>query len=287
MQGRRIIIKRHSEKGILADLHIHSEHSHDSKTPISEIKSVARNSNINIICITDHCDIQYCDRIDVEKLITDSIADAKRHNKNDDIQVLSGVEIGEALWNTQQAKRIVALEGLDQVIGAVHAVRFEGYTQPYSRIDFSTFTQPQLKAYLDTYFDDVLETVTATKFDILAHLTCPLRYINGNYARGIDCHMFQDKIKVILSEVIKREIVLEVNTSNCGSNYDEFMPEEWILKMYSEMGGQLLSCGSDAHISQHVAHHFDRFYKTLKKYNFHYLCYFKDRQLHKYLINEI
>ncbi len=272
------------EKNITADIHLHSEHSHDSVCHIADMKAAAKEKGIDIICIADHCDIEYCDEIDVEKIITDSIADSKYHNQDDGIQVLSGVEIGETFWNTKLAEKVVKLEGLDQIIGSVHAVRYDGYTQPYSLIDFSEFTRAEVEKYIDIYFDDVLERIKTTEFDILAHLTCPLRYINGKYGRAIDCHMYEHKIKAILEEIIQRKIALEVNTSNCGSSYDEFMPEEWIVKMYKEMGGQLITFGSDAHIAENVGHQFSRLREMLIKYGFSYACYFKNRCIHKYLI---
>ncbi len=266
---------------IITDVHMHSEHSHDSECLLADISATAEKKGVDIVCITDHCDIEFCDEIDVEDIIAKSIADAKLHNQNSKVEILSGVEIGEAIWNTQAAEKIVALEGLDQIIGSVHAVRYAGYTQPYSAIDFSIFTEQELAAYLEAYFDDVLEMAATAEFDILAHLTCPLRYINGKYARGVDCHAYQDKIEKILSHIIKREIALEVNTSTCGSKYNEFMPEEWIVKLYKDMGGQLVTCGSDAHVAENIAHEFGRLYNMLIKCGFHEVCYFKDRKIHK------
>ena len=46
-------------------------------------------------------------------------------------------------------------------------------------------------------------------FDVLTHLTCPLRYINGKYNRGIDISIFNREIEEILQEIIKKEIALE------------------------------------------------------------------------------
>ncbi len=276
--------KQNLKNNITADIHLHSEHSHDSECRISDVLEKAKQKGIDIICITDHCDVEFFKEIDVKKIITDSIADAKYHNRDSDIEVLSGVEIGEALWNKELAKEIIALDDLDEIIGSVHAVRFDGYTKPYSLIDFSPFTKEQIEKYLDVYFDDVLDTVRETEFDILAHLTCPLRYINGKYGKNIDCHIYEDKIKTILSEIIQREIALEVNTSNCGSSYDEFMPEEWIVKMYKDMGGGLITLGSDSHVAENVGHEFDRLKEMLKKYNFNNALFFKNRCMHKYSI---
>ena len=60
-------------------------------------------------------------------------------------------------------------------------------------------------------------------FDILAHLTCPLRYIKGKYGIEVDITVFEEKISEILTLIIKREIALEVNTSSFDL-LNDFMP---------------------------------------------------------------
>ncbi len=276
-------IKPESRKGIIADVHIHSEHSHDSVCPVHDIKESALNKNVDIICVTDHCDIEYADKIDVKQIALDSIIDVKKLNafNNSAILINSGAEIGESFWNYEEAEKLINLEGVDQLIGSVHAVRYDGYTQPYSQIDFSKMDIGTVKKYLSTYFDDVITLIETTDFDILAHLTCPLRYINGKYGIGIDCMEYKNKIDTILSMIIERGIALEVNTSCKNSNYDEYMPESWIIKLYREMGGNLITCGSDAHISDNIAHCFTELFEMLKNIGFKYICYYKNRDIYQ------
>ena len=73
----------------------------------------------------------------------------------------------------------------------------------------------------------MLEMIEGCDFDILAHLTCPLRYINGKYAMDVDCKMYENKIKSILERIIERKIALEINSSCVyeGSRYCELIPE--------------------------------------------------------------
>ncbi len=272
--------------GVIGDLHVHSEHSHDSQCRIADIRTCAEKKGIRVVCITDHCDIEFCDEVDIERTVRESIADAKRQNQGDAVEIFAGVEIGEAIWNRKKAKKILALEGLDQVIGSVHAVRYREWTQPYSRIDFSLFSKAELRLYLEAYFDDVWEMVTTTDLDILAHLTCPLRYINGKYGRGIDCRLYENKIRAILQETIARGIALEVNTSCCDSSYDTWMPEEWIITVYQEMGGKLITCASDSHVAERVGYRFDKLYEMLKRHGFRQVCYFKNRRLCKLKIGD-
>ncbi len=264
-------------EGIITDVHMHSEFSHDSTCPIIDSANEAKGKGIDIITITDHCDIEYADTMNLQEIFTNETKAID--NGEYPVTVLKGIEIGEGFWNIEQTNRLLVNNKLDQVIGSVHATHYPNYTMPYSTIDFSKFDISEIEEYLDVYFNDMIEMIQTMDMDILGHITCPLRYINGKYNRDVDCHKYEGKIEVILKEIIKRGIVLEINTSNCGSNYDEFMPEEWIIKRYKDLGGHLIACGSDAHISDNVGHSFGRLMKMLHKYNFKYVCYFKDRYI--------
>ena len=55
----------------------------------------------------------------------------------------------------------------------------DGIPDSYSRIDFGSMTMDKIIAFVDLYYDKMLEMIENTSFDILTHLTCPLRYING------------------------------------------------------------------------------------------------------------
>ncbi len=272
-------------EGVIADVHIHSEFSHDSVCPIIDSANRAKEKGIDIIAITDHCDIEHADSIDLQGVFTN----VKKSIDNNEypITVLKGIEMGEGIWDMDVTTRLLENNPVDQVIGSVHAARYQNYEMPYSTIDFSKLDIAEIEKYLDVYFDDMIEMICTTDMDILAHITCPLRYINGKYDREIDCRKYESKIEVILKEIIKRGIALEINTSNCGSNYDEFMPEEWIIKKYKELGGYLITCGSDAHISDNVGHSFDRLMELLHKYDFKYVCYYKNRFIHQCTLGEI
>ena len=84
------------------------------------------------------------------------------------------------------------------IIGSVHAVRYKDIDIPYSCIDFSKMTDDEIDEYLNIYFDDVLAMLKQGLYDVLAHLTCPLRYINGKYKRNVSSQRYEEKIIAIL-----------------------------------------------------------------------------------------
>lgn len=267
-------------KKIRFDMHTHSKNSHDSECEVSAMADMARKRGLTGFAVTDHCDIEYFDTMDIKGMTDGSHKDATKLNEQSDLTVLRGIEIGEAMWHKEVADDILSSFDFDVVIGSVHAVRFTDFEMPYSQIDFKKMGTEVTKEYLNQYFDDMLEMTEQIDFDILAHLTCPLRYINGKYEMGIDCRQYEAKIKKILQEIIKRDIALEINTSCVydGSKYCELMPEKWIIQMYKDMGGYLVTTGSDAHIAENSANSFDELYNLLKEIGFENTYYYKNRK---------
>lgn len=261
----------------IPDTHVHSCHSHDSTASLSNIRESAEKKGILSLCVTDHCDVEFYKTIDLCSNASNAIKEIDKETGNGATRLLKGIEIGESSWNTEITEEILQKNQFDQVIDSVHAVKYPSYTMPYSQIDFGRFTNEQVRDYVKAYFYDVKRMIELTQADVLAHLTCPLRYINGKYGHSLDCRIFENEIRDILQTVIQKKIALEVNTSCLGSNYNELMPETWILRMYKDMGGHLVTLGSDAHLSENIGKGFDQAKIILKELGFNYLCSFVNR----------
>ncbi len=273
------------KKIFIADMHTHSNHSHDSVCLIEDMAESQKEKGTEIFAVTDHCDVEYFETQDLEKIIGNSVADAQKSNsKIKGIEILRGVEIGEGFWNKDVTEKIVLAYPYDVIIGSVHAVKFPLYEMPYSTIDFRLMGKEKSEKYFEKYLDDMVNMIENTKFDILAHLTCPLRYMNGKYGLNISCKNYESKITNILKMIVKRGISLEINTSCKGSSYDEFMPEEWIVSLYKKLGGYLVTLASDAHIKENASHRFEDALKMLKRNGFDGAFYYKDRHPIKYEI---
>ncbi len=259
-------------------MHTHSEHSHDSVCPIADMAKCQMERDVTGFAVTDHCDVEYHESLPLHTIVSESFDDATALNERlDGIEILRGVEIGEGFWCLPMAQQIEAMKPYDVVIGSVHAVQFDGYTVPFSTIDFGAMGVAMAAQYFDAYLDDMMTMLDSTTPDILAHLTCPLRYMNGKYRLNIDCRRYADKIEAILCRIIERGIALEVNTSCVGGGYDELMPEDWIIARYAALGGTLVTIGSDAHVAAHAAHAFERALQCLKDNGFANIYYYKNR----------
>ncbi len=255
------------------DCHTHSEYSHDSVCRQEDMLKSATDKGLEGIAVTDHCDIEFCNDIDVRAVVKNSVRNAEEFGE----KVFTGSEIGEGFWHLDAAEEILRKNRLDIVLGSVHAVRYGEYTMPYSQIDFSKFSDKMINEYLNAYFDDMITMINDCDFDVLSHITCPLRYICGKYHRNVQIGDFSGKIDRILKSIIEKSIALEVNTSCLGTDYDRLLPDISIIKRYKELGGSLITLGSDAHVAPRAGFGFDKTAKKLSALGFDNLYYYKNR----------
>ena len=237
-----------------ADMHTHSEHSHDSTCRIEEMLRAQKEKGTPIFAVTDHVDTASWQDYDVFTPIQkahDTVAELN-HRCGSPL-LLSGVEISEGFWFPEVYEKLRTMTDYDVIIGSVHLVRFGELSYAYSKIDFSALSDETIAAYLDAYFDDILTLLDTIDFDILAHLTCPLRYIVGKYHRTVSLDAYREKLDRILRRIIEKNIALEVNTSGVTGEFGVLMPERDIVQEYLSLGGRYITLASDAHVPEHAA----------------------------------
>lgn len=267
--------------GKTADMHTHSESSHDSVCRIADMYTAQLAAGTEIFAVTDHFDTaSYTDYDVFTPILTARDTVRALNDANGNENILAGVEISEGFWYPEQIEKLLKLTDYDVIIGSVHLVKYKKLTYAYSQIDFSKLARETVAEYLDAYFDDILTMIETTDFDILAHLTCPLRYINGKFGLGVDIAAYSVKIDEILHRIIKKGIALEVNTSSYDTLGD-FMPAKAILQKYHDVGGYLLTLGSDAHTAENASVNFDKALEAVKKIGFDCIYFFKNRKPHK------
>lgn len=275
-------IKPENNNKIIADMHTHSVNSHDSVCEIEDMCLMQIKKGAKIFAVTDHCDVFSYKDYDIYTPIRNSADTVRRLNEKygEKSLILSGVEIGDGFWYKSEYEKIHSLLAYDVILGSVHCVKYKDLETPYSGIDFSKLTNEQIYSYMDCYFNDMLEMIRTTDFDVLAHMTCPLRYITGKYGINVDLSAFDGKITEILKAIINKGIALEVNTSGYAAIKDS-VPGKEILKKYFDMGGYLITLGSDAHIAENASYCFDKAIDALKEIGFKNIYYYKNREAHK------
>ncbi|MCI9575165.1 MAG: histidinol-phosphatase HisJ family protein [Clostridiales bacterium] len=227
----------------ISDSHCHSEHSFDGTDSINMLCDSAVHMGLHALTITDHCECSLYQQTNARESICRSVAETQKAAIlfQERLQVLKGIELGQATQNLTAAKEILDLCDFDFVLGSLHNVK----NQPdFYEIDYNV---TDVHSLLETYFDEILELIGHGAFDSLAHLTYPLRYIVGDHNIEIGYEVYEERIDSVLRALIQKDKALEVNTSGLRQKIGEPLPSAVVIKRFHELGGKYVTIGSDAH----------------------------------------
>ena len=252
------------------DLHTHTSFSDDCDVdPVTMLEGAAA-SGIKTLAVTDHHDPGYPDPEFPFLLDTDTyfrtMADF-RDRYRDRMEILIGMEIGIKEGSLKAASDAVNSHPFDMVIGSFHCMRrndmyrydFRNSDIAYEISDFYAYMHECLK-----HFDD---------FDVIGHFSILDRYIGSIY----DYSDVEDEIDGILKLLISRGKGIEINTSSFRYGTPEWLPRRSILKRYRELGGEILTFGSDAHSPEYYRYHFADAVKLASELGFRYYSIFRGR----------
>ncbi len=271
---------------MLFNIHTHTEYSHDGHATVAEMCEEGLKTDLLGFAVTDHCD---CERAADTRMFSCLMASyndaaAAKEQYGNRLTVATGVEIGDALYDSDFTRKVIAARPWDVILGSVHAVRIQGWDVPFSVIDFSGCSDEFIRAYLHQYFDDLREMAETEDYDVLCHLTVPLRYIGGKYGKKVNIGEYDNKIDEILRIAVARDKTLEINTSGCTPDEAHFFPDETILDRYLAMGGRNLTIGSDAHVPERLTNGLEQAADLLRSKGITELTYYLNRQPVHYTI---
>jgi histidinol-phosphatase (PHP family) len=257
---------------ILADFHVHSDNSPDGRNSVIELCESAISKGYSYLAVTDHCEIDsfYKDRYNIG--YRQSYFEVKKAVSVFDSQlyVLAGIELGQATADIMTAETVTSLP-YDVVLGSMHCM--PGMGDFY----FLEYKGKDVRKLFADYLGELLRLVNWGGFDILAHITYPLRYINGENGYNLKTEDFGDEIEKILREIIKRGIALEINTSGLRQQLKQTMPDFFCLTLYKSLGGELLTFGSDSHKASDIGAGIPQGMKLAKQAGFSKYCIYRNR----------
>lgn len=267
---------------IAYDSHVHTSFSTDSDTPMEEMVRQGIKNGLRGIAFTDHMDFNFplkyrWDTSSSMPPFLFSLPDYHshirklRHRYRDDIQIFFGVEMGLKLDALTENHWLSLTDWLDYTIGSVHLV---DDIDPYYPEYWNTFEEEKGIA---RYFEVTLENLTKlgnTKIDTLGHLDYIVRYSPSGYAL-YSYRKFADIIDEILHCLVEQGISLEINTSGYRNGGTMPNPNEEIVRRYRELGGEMVTFGSDAHVTDYVAAHFQDAEKIAQNAGFKYYTTFE------------
>ena len=136
------------------------------------------------------------------------------------------------------------------------------------------FAGKSQKEYNRVYYEEILRTVNAYKdYSVLGHLDAFNRYDPKGACPLED---FKDLVYEILKVVIRDSKGIELNTSNVRYGVKDLTPSKDILRIYKELGGQIITIGSDSHTKQHLGFNIGYGQRELKELGFEYFCTFSE-----------
>lgn len=265
---------------MLYNCHTHTKYSHDSAAEPAAMCEAAANAGLSGVLISDHCDCEYADITDFFTMFQNSEKECAQLKKSyKDLHVHFGIELGDPVYKMDFANKIMKACNYDAVLLSVHAVRHRGFEMPFSQIVFGDKSDAFIQSYLTRYFNDVLCTLqTVPDFDVLCHLTVPLRYIMLKYGKKADVHTFYPAIAQILGTLAMRGKALEINTSALAYENGFLMPDKEIAAMFLTLGGRYFTIGSDAHTPENITFGLNEAAKMLKSLGVKEACFFEGRK---------
>ncbi|MFS0674804.1 histidinol-phosphatase HisJ family protein [Ornithinibacillus sp. 179-J 7C1 HS] len=250
------------------DYHIHSDFSADCKTPMELTIQKGIEIGLEEICFTEHIDYDYPDpsiifEFDLEAYNREIKRVQKKYQNQ--IRIKKGIEIGVEPHLLERYKKLMRNENFDFVICSMHT---SDRTDLHSGEFFENRTVEEAYA---TYYRELLYCVKEFEdFSVLGHLDLVKRYKRGSK------YDFHEVITEILKVVIEKGKGIELNTSGFRYGLNSAMPSTDILQLYRNLGGKIITIGSDSHIAETVGFEFRTSLELLGSLGFNYIATYEN-----------
>lgn len=262
----------------LGDFHVHSDISPDSDETMENAARAAAACGMTEIAFTDHYDEDY-------PYAGFAPPDFSRYFHNLErvrqafpgLAVRAAVELGMMREANEKIGRTLAPWSFDFVLYSKHVVK--GKDPWYEHYYEGRSLREGERAYLEEMIEDIR---SYNDFDVVGHIGYVDKYLDRYQnppaeRRPFEYEDFPDEIDALLTEIIDRGKGIEINTSSFTSQ-GEFMPRRSLLRRYHELGGEILTLGSDAHQAGRVGEHFALARQTLADLGFRWVCTFAGRR---------
>lgn len=273
---------------IRSDNHVHTYFSSDSEEKMTEMLEEAVQQGFSSICLTDHMDYDFPVMepgmnyiFDVDAYLQE-IQDAR--NRFPMLEIRQGVELGLRPSVLEKCLRLVNNYSFDFVIGSTHLVED---TDPYYNLLWEKYEENDA---IRRYYEATLENVSLPfSYDVYGHLDYILRYSpsmkrlkaeGGNTDSYLEkqCKRYEDIVDEILHKILTSGHGIEINTAGLKYGMGHTNPHERILSRYREIGGEIITVGSDAHARIHLGYQFSYAESLLVNCGFRYYTEFKHRK---------
>ena len=254
---------------MLFDSHMHTCFSHDADpkaTPFS-LCEAAIERGLSGIAITDHCDVNgqvegiypYFDH----DSCYNAMMEAKEHFRGK-LRVSLGVELGQAPDYPEYARELLQAHKYDFVLGSIHNLTG---VPDFCFFNYERFSDVLCRQLFARTLTAARELCNFNGISSIAHLTYMHRYMLLA-GKTMDFSEYREQLVDLFEAMIDRGIALELNVSLIRKGIPLYMPTEEIFRLYKDVGGKLVTVGSDAHFACDVGANIVDGYKLLSSVGF-------------------
>jgi histidinol-phosphatase (PHP family) len=258
------------------DYHIHTRFSCDSKARMVSACEIAIARGLSEIALADHADFEPLDACCGYLQPAAYLAEIERCRVTygDHLTIRAGVETGEAHIYEDQIAALLGAHEFDFVLGSIHWVNGR------PTWDGHYFTGQTLEEGLHAYFEELARLAAEADYDVLAHFDIVRRAAYRFFGlEALDYAPYEQTIRCILHTLIERGKGLEINTATCRRGMGAPSPTLQVLRWYRELGGEILTLGSDAHTADSIGSCFDVALEMARAAGFTRLATFEKRSL--------
>lgn len=257
----------------LCDYHIHTSFSFDADraSTLDAVCQAAIDKGLSSIAITDHLDVnykyeypQYVYNADAARI---EVLKAKDKYK-DKLDISYGIELGQAHHYPADTKEILDKYNFEFVICSLHNLRNMKDFYFYFKED-NDVSLPRLHGLYSQCIDEICEYIElfGDRIDTVGHITYMHRYM-AECGITMDFAPHKQKLERLFSLAIKNDVAIELNTSTLYKGLGFTMPSKAIMQMYYDLGGRLVTLGSDAHTPQNIGRGISEGIEILKSIGF-------------------
>lgn len=263
----------------MIDYHIHTSFSSDSEQDLLEVCKTAIKNGLKYIAITDHIDID--DSIPKDKWIIEDIHGKKGYIKSiqeaqrlyPELCITLGLETGYTPSGYEETLKMVDDIKPDFAIGSIH------FMEGHDLYDKDYYENKDKKSAFGKYLDMVNDSIEPlSKYaNVIGHIGFISKSPNIPYE---DVLLKYDEFKSLIDEILKNIIThnmgIEINTSGLLSNAKTSLPDFDIVKRFKELGGEILTVGSDAHKLQNIGQNINKAFYMAKSAGFDYITIYEN-----------
>jgi len=252
------------------DYHLHSRVSFDSDTAPEDIVKAAERAGLEEICFTDHYDFNDLDPKQKDLFSLEDYRLSYNALSSKKLSIRRGVEFGLTPWNQKECRALLDSYDFDFVMGSVH---YAGGYDPY----FEEFWEKNRAG--DPFEAYLLQTLSCVKshqeFDVLGHLNYVCKSLHNPAHKPLKYSDYTDLCDQIMKTLAQKGIGMEINTSGVD-RVGEFLPSLAFIRRFRELGGEIVTVGSDAHDPSRVGQYVSEAAEIAKEV-FGYVCTFEKR----------